>query len=181
MVYNDINSDVLRLLNKTLIVYDTETTGLSVDYDWVVEVGAIKLVNGKVVDTLEVMMNPMKKMGNQVIAVHGITNEMVASCPTEVESIVKISDFFADADLVCGHNVQFDNKFMSKMYSRYDLDFDFDSIDTCGIARKRYNFPNNKLITVAEELGVEVDVAHRALADVVTTLKVLKIMSRELN
>ena len=80
---NKLTPSVVNDLNGCVIVLDTETTGFSQYTDRIVEFGAIKLKNGKVVEKKSFLINPEFKMNPKVIEVHGITDEMVKDKPTE--------------------------------------------------------------------------------------------------
>lgn len=177
---NKLTPSVVNDLNGCVIVLDTETTGFSQYTDRIVEFGAIKLKNGKVVEKKSFLINPEFKMNPKVIEVHGITDEMVKDKPTERGYIKELIEFFSDCDLIVGHNVTFDIRFIEEMFKRCGYNFNCTYLDTLKFAKSMYpSSPNHKLGTLAEYLNINVSTAHRALADVETTLMLLRIMCYE--
>ncbi len=166
---------VVHELNKTIVVLDTETTGFSPYNDRIIEFGAIKLVGGKEVERMGILINPCMRIPSQSTKVHGITDDMVKDKPTEDYYISKIIELFKDASYIVGHNVSFDIRFLEQMFLRNGYTFNCEYIDTLKFARKFYpKAPNHKLTGLAEYLNIEVKDAHRALADVETTVWVLR-------
>ena len=170
-----LTKDVVRELNNTIIVLDTETTGFSQYRDRIVEFGAIKLVNGREVDSMSILINPGIHIPDEVVKVHGIDDKMVQNEPLEDYYVPKIADFVRGASYIVGHNVGFDIRFLEQMFLRNGYSFDCEYIDTLKFAKKIFNkAPNHKLTTLAEYLNIEIKDAHRALADVETTVWVLR-------
>lgn len=167
--------EVVKELNKTIVVLDTETTGFSQYNDRIIEFGAIKLINGREVDSMSVLMNPQIPIPSSSSCVHGIVDSMVADKPTEQYYAPKIAEFISGADLIVGHNVAFDIRFLEQMFMRNGLVFNYKYLDTLKFSKKIFNrAPNHKLTTLAEYLGIEIKDAHRALADVETTVWLLR-------
>ena len=161
-------------------VFDTETTGKSYRTDKLTEIGALKVKNGEIIDEFEMMINPEKEIPPEVVEVTHITNEMVKNCPTVDEVLPKFLEFIKDTVLVA-HNADFDIGFMRYNAEQLGMEFDNTYLDTLRLARTVYpNFSKFKLGYLAEKLGIEVEVAHRALADVDTTVKVMNEMFKEL-
>lgn len=177
---SSLDKSFIPELNKKIVVLDIESTGFSPTNDRIVEFGAVKLENGKPIDSMSVLINPEKQMHYKVIEVHNITNEMVADKPTERYYAPIIYKFLEDCDYIVGHNVNFDLNFIENTFQRNGLDMKFKYIDTLELAKKIYlNAPNYKLDTLAEYLGIKIKDAHRALADVETTVWLLRYMAYE--
>src|SRR4051812_25854435 len=87
----------------TLVAFDTETTGKYPLTAEICEIAAVKYRGGEVVDTYSTLLKPSKPMGDAVIAIHGITNEMVANAPLMSEKIREVHAFFADSILITHH------------------------------------------------------------------------------
>lgn len=170
-----LTKNVVKELNKTIVVLDTETTGFSPYKDRIIEFGAIKLVDGREVDRVSFLINPCMDIPAQSTRVHGITNEMVKDKPDESFYISKIIELFKDASYIVGHNVSFDIRFLEQMFIRNGYCLNCEYIDTLKFARKFYpKAPNHKLTGLAEYLKIDVKDAHRALADVETTVWLLR-------
>jgi DNA polymerase III epsilon subunit family exonuclease len=170
-----LTKDVVRELNNTIVVLDTETTGFSQYRDRIVEFGAIKLVNGKQVDSMSILINPGRHIPDSVVKVHGIDDKMVQDEPFEDYYAPKIAEFLRGASYIVGHNVAFDIRFLEQMFLRNGYSFDCEYIDTLKFAKKIFKkAPDYKLTTLAKYLNIEIKDAHRALADVETTVWVLR-------
>ena len=89
------------------IVLDTETTGLDYTRERIIEFAAVRLENGKIKDEFQTLINPNQHIRKSSMAVHHITEEMVADAPTEEEALPKILKFIGDYPIVA-HNAIFD-------------------------------------------------------------------------
>ena len=175
-----LTKGIVAELNDTIVVLDTETTGFSQYKDRIVEFGAIKLTGGKVVDTMSILINPRMDIPQSAISVHGITNKMVENEPDEEYYLPKIINFINGASYIVGHNVSFDIRFLEQLFKRYGYSFDCEYIDTLKFAKQFYpNALNHKLTTLAEYLNIDIKEAHRALADVETTVWLLRYLAYE--
>lgn len=176
-----LTKDVINRMNNTIVVFDTETTGFSRYNDRIVEFGALKLKNGIVVDKLECLINPTFEMRQEVIDVHGITNDMVANQPDERYFAPKIAEFFKDAVYLVAHNASFDIGFIEEMFRRCGYELNCEYIDTLFFARRMLNSYSNKLCDLAKFLNIPVTTSHRALADVETTVELLRHLAYRAN
>lgn len=175
-----LTKEVVKELNDCIVVLDTETTGFSKYKDRVVEFGAMKLKKGKVIDELSFLINPEMTIPQKVIDVHGITNEMVLNEPNEKFYVPKIIEFLKDCVYIVGHNVSFDVGFLEEMFKRSGYCLDCEYIDTLKFARKMYpKLTSHKLIDLAEYLNIHIKTSHRALADVETTVELLRHLTYE--
>lgn len=175
-VYNSKNQD----LDTEYCIFDIETTGLSFRTEKITEFGAIKVKNGKIIDTFECFVNPEKPIPYEVIKVTHITDDMVRDAETIEEVLPKFLEFAGDSVLVA-HNANFDVGFVRHFAKQQGLKFDNTYIDTLSIARDMFpEYKKYKLGIIAENLGIRVDVAHRALDDVKTLLKVFEVMINNL-
>lgn len=164
-----------------LLFVDVETTGASSAYgDRITEVAVARVINGEVTDRFSTLVNPRRRIAPAVISLTGITPDMVAEAPDFHEVASDLLTFCRDGVLV-GHNVSFDLCFLRNelQTAGRDLRESVDlrhTLDTVRIARKRFGRGGNGLQRLAARLGVVVDTAHRALADVLTTAAVFHIM-----
>lgn len=165
------------LINDTeFIVYDVETTGLSVlNGDRIVEIAAVRVKNLEIVDEFDSFVNPQRDIPQEATNINGITNEMVADAPTHDIVLPQMMDFIGGGCLV-GHNVAFDLKFLCCELAIVGrkLHRATPAIDTLKMAKKLIPYLTNyRLGHLATTLGVKVGETHRALADVKITASVL--------
>ena len=149
------------------VLFDLETTGISCINDEVVEISALKVRNGKVVDTFSTLVNPGRPIPERASMVNGITDEMVAGSPGFEEVLGKFLDFIED-DVLVGHNIHtFDMKFLQRDAEKYyGKAIGNDYLDTLWIARRYLpELPHHKLTDLAEHYGISIDGDHRALND----------------
>ena len=163
-------------IDNTYCVLDLETTGLSFRTEKITEVGIMKIKNGEVVDSFETFVNPEKPIPYKVVEVTKITDDMVKDAPTIKEVFPKILEFIKDSVLVA-HNADFDIGFLKYNAQELGYEFEYTYIDTLRLAKELFpDFKKYKLGIIADKLGIKVEVAHRALDDVDTTVKVFKVM-----
>ena len=169
-----------QFLDTTYCVLDLETTGLSFRTEKITEVGIMKVKNGEVIDEFECFVNPEKPIPQRVVEVTNITDDMVKDAETIDKVLPKIIDFVGDSVLVA-HNADFDIGFLKYNAKQLGLTLDNTYLDTLRLSKELFpDFKKYKLGIIAENLGVEVIVAHRALDDVDTTVKVFNIMLEKL-
>ena len=157
-------------------VLDIETTGLSKQTEKITEFGIMKVKNGEVIDTFECFVNPEKPIPPKVVEVTNITDDMVKDAETIDKVLPRVLEFVGDSVIVA-HNADFDVGFIKYNAEKLGLEFDNTYIDTLALAKELFpNFKKYKLGIIAENLNIEVDVAHRALADVDTLVKVFNVM-----
>ena len=165
-----------QAINTTYCVLDLETTGLSFRTEKITEIGIMKMQNGEVIDEFSCFVNPEKPIPPKVVEVTNITDDMVKDAQTIDKVFPKMLDFIGDSVLVA-HNADFDIGFLK--YNAKELGYTLDNtyMDTLRLAKYLFpDFKKYKLGIIAEKLGIKVEVAHRALDDVDTTVKVLKVM-----
>ncbi|HRU49750.1 MAG TPA: PolC-type DNA polymerase III [Bacilli bacterium] len=159
------------LLDATFVVFDIETTGFSVNFNEIIEIGAVKIKNGIQLDTFSTFVRPSRKISRKISELTNISNEDVAKAPAIEEVLPKFVEFIGDSILVA-HNATFDTGFI--YYAMKQLGIyqkDFPCIDTLQLARVLYNerIKRFNLEAVAKELKVEIVDHHRAIADARTT------------
>lgn len=154
------------------VVFDIETTGLSSRNDKITEIGAVKIIDGIIVDSFSHLINPEKEIPQVVVELTGISNSLVENEPTIEEVIPKFYEFSKDSVLVA-HNAKFDISFIRREYKNNNLEFNHPILDTLVLARatmthmKRFN-----LGTLCKNLGVSLVGAHRAVNDAEATAEV---------
>ncbi|MDB2076591.1 DNA polymerase III subunit alpha [Clostridium paraputrificum] len=163
-------------LDTTYCVLDLETTGFSPRLEKITEIGIMKYQDGKVIDKFSCFVNPEKSIPPRVVEVTGITDDMVRNAETIDKVFPKLLEFIKDSVLVA-HNAEFDVGFLRHFARELGYEFDFTYLDTLSLAYELFpEYKTYKLGRIAKNLGIKVDVAHRALDDVDTTVKVFKVM-----
>ena len=163
-------------IDTTYCVLDLETTGLSFRTEKITEVGIMKIKNGEVLDEFSCFVNPEKPIPQRVVEVTNITDDMVKDAETIDKVFPKILEFVGDSVLVA-HNADFDIGFLK--YNAKQLGYSLENtyIDTLRLSKDLFpDFKKYKLGIIADNLGIKVEVAHRALDDVDTTVKVFNVM-----
>ena len=153
------------------VVVDTETTGRDAKVADLIEIGAVRVRDGQVVDRFSTFVNPGRDIfGAQM---HGITNAEVAGAPVAKEAAEKLLAFIAGAPIV-GHNIGFDIGFLDMALGESGKFIAGGYFDTLVIAREGYpDLESYKLGDVAKFFGITVETVHRGLADAETTAAVL--------
>ncbi len=159
------------------VVFDVETTGLSSQRgDRIVEIAAVRVRNGEIVDTFESLVNPQRDLPIEAQQIHHITDAMLAEAPTADKVLPQIINFTGGACLV-GHNVKFDLNFLCYELSLIGrkLMEETPAIDTLKMAKTLLpHLTSFRLSHVAHSLGASVETTHRALPDVKLTAMVMK-------
>ncbi len=163
-------------IDTTYCVLDLETTGFSFRTEKITEIGIMKIKNGEVIDEFACFVNPEKSIPPDVVKVTNITDDMVKDAETIDKVFPKILDFIGDCVLVA-HNADFDMGFLKYNAAQLGYKLNNTYMDTLRLARELFpEYKKYKLGIIAENLGIKVEVAHRALDDVDTTVKVLWVM-----
>jgi DNA polymerase-3 subunit epsilon len=165
-----------------IVVLDFETSGMSpVQGDRAIEIGAVRIVGGAIVDRFQSLMNPGRRISGFIEAYTGISNAMVQAAPPAAEVMAAFDDFIGEDPLVA-HNASFDRRF---------LDAELQRIDRCRrqafacsllVARRLYpEAPNHKLSTLVAYKGLPTDGRfHCALADAEMTAHLWLCMGQDL-
>lgn len=153
---------------------DLETTGGNALFNRIVEIGIIKFNLNGTIDTYHTLVNPQQIIPDDVISIHGITNDMVKDSPTIDEILPAVINFIDNKILVI-QNPSFDLAFLEEAMSRAKLPVpEWSSFDTVRMARYAFpDYPNHKLGTLCRMLGIDLNY-HRALSDANGCLEVFK-------
>jgi DNA polymerase-3 subunit epsilon len=167
---------------NSFYIIDFETTGLSPNNgDRVIEVAALKIINNKIVEQFQSLMNPGFEISRRITSITGISNDMLEDAPSNTKVIRSLVEFLDGKSLVA-HNASFDSNFLqNELYeARIKKSYQF----TCSMKMARRVFPqspNHKLVTLLEYRGINhSEVLHRALADVNATFKLWIDMNKTL-
>ncbi len=162
--------------DTTYCVLDLETTGFSFRTEKITEIGIMKVKNHEVIDEFSTFVNPEKPIPQRVVEVTNITDDMVKDAPKISEVLPKVLEFIGDSVLVA-HNADFDIGFLKHNCAELGLKLGNTYLDTLRLAKDLFpEYKKYKLGPIAENLGIKVEVAHRALDDVDTTVKVFNVM-----
>ena len=161
-------------------VIDLETTGLSPDYDDIIEIAGIKVRNLEVVDTHQTLVKPINPIDEFITELTGITNEMVENAPPISDALPNFLEFISD-DVILGHNVNFDINFIYDECEYNNLpSFSNNFVDTLRLSRKLHaDLKHHRLPDLMDYLHVSTDTYHRALADCYSTFKCFCLMREE--
>jgi DNA polymerase-3 subunit alpha (Gram-positive type) len=155
---------------NSYVAFDVETTGLNPKYEKIIEIGAIKVRDGEIIDTFNTFVNPAKSLPNRIVELTGIQNSDLVDAPYIEEVIEKFIEFVGD-DVLLGHNLIFDYSFIKKAAVNHKLTFDKSGIDTLRIARRFLtNLESRRLGVLCDYYNIHLD-AHRALNDAIATHK----------
>lgn len=174
-IYNGKGQDI----DATYCVLDLETTGFSATNDRITEIGIMKVKNKEVIDEFSCFVNPERHIPERVTEVTNITDEMVKDAETIEQVFPKMLEFLGDQEntVIVAHNANFDVGFLKQNAKRLGYDFDYSYLDTLSLAKDLFpDYKKYKLGKIAENLGIKVEVAHRALDDVDTTVRVFNVM-----
>ena len=157
---------MMNLSEEIYVVFDLETTGLSANEgDSIIEIGAVKIQKGVIIDRFDELIDPGKPLDEKIIQITSITNEMLIGKPNEKDMVIKFMRWCENLPLVA-HNARFDLSFLEMAHLKYDLGRIKNTvIDTLGLSRyleshERYH----NLATLVKRYNIEwdEDKHHRA-------------------
>ncbi len=169
------------LKGKTFVIYDLEATDKVPDKAEIIEIAALKIVDGKEVETFQSLICPPYEISEEITALTSISNEMVMDKPSIDEVVPDFFKFSRDSVLV-GHNISgYDYPLLKKYTDRLGYNLDNELVDTLLLARKYLTeLPNFKLETISKFFTISHENAHRAMSDVMATCEVLKILAKRM-
>lgn len=152
------------------VVIDLETTGLDPTWDEIIEIGAVKISDGKIVNQYNTLVKPINEIDDFISELTGITNDMLLDAPAITEVLPGFIDFIENS-IVIGHNVNFDINFIyDNCISANNSPFKNDFIDTMRLSRWIFkDFKNHKLTTLIDNFKIQRNIMHRALSDSIAT------------
>ena len=159
-------------LDDTYVVFDIETTGFSSVKDRIIEIGAVKVEGGKIVDRYSTFVNPQIPIPFEITKLTSITDAMVMDAPTIEEILPQFMEFVGEASLVA-HNAGFDVGFIEANLKRLGIEKELVSVDTVALARVLLpTLSRYKLNIVAKTLGISLENHHRAVDDAAATAEI---------
>lgn len=164
---------------KDYVCVDLETSGIRAKWDKIIEIGAVKVRDGKVVDTFSQLIDPCVQISDRITELTGITNEMVEGKPMIEEVLPKFVEFAKD-DVLLGHNIMFDYNFLKQNAINLELEFDKEGIDTLKIARKTLKgLESRGLEYLCSYYGIKDENHHRAYNDASVTSQLYLIFMKQ--
>lgn len=148
------------------VAFDLETTGTLPGVDRIVEVGAVRMVNGEVDAVFSTLVDPQRAIPEGASRVNGITNDMVVGKPKIEDLLAPLTEFCGD-DLLVAHNAPFDFQFLVSDFKRFEMRTPRGLV-LCTFAMSKKVFPglaNYKLGTLVQYLQIDAGGFHRAEAD----------------
>lgn len=165
------------------VVFDIETTGFSPTKNRIIEIGAVKVSEGKIVDRFSTFVDPLTPIPFEIEKLTGITDDMVMGAE-QIDVVLPRFLEFCEGCILVAHNARFDMSFIMENCDRQGISHDFTYVDTVGIAR--IFLPGQKkhtLDAVAKALGVSLENHHRAVDDAEATaeifVKLIVLMEKE--
>lgn len=165
------------LAQNDVVVFDFETTGLDHQTCEIIEIGAVKIKNGKLAETFSTFVKPKTLISEEITNITSITNEMVKDAPSIAEVL---PDFykFCYGCVIVAYNIDFDYKFLNFAGTKLGYKFSNRQVDALYLARVNVKGAKTfNLKSIATRLGVSLDNAHRAINDAIATAEVLLLIS----
>ncbi len=151
------------------VAFDLETTGLRADYDRIIEIGAVRMKQGRELARFQTFVDPGVPIPSEITRLTGIRDEDVSGAPDEETAVREFLRFAGDS-VLCGHNVDFDMGFVAEACARHGIPFDSTSIDTLILSQSLLtSLKKHNLDAAANYLGLPEFRHHRASDDAMTT------------
>lgn len=161
-----------KIIPGTYVVFDLETTGLESSKDEIIEVGACKVVEGKITEVFSTFVKPSRHIPKEITELTGINDDMVKDAPT-INYVMPDFYKFCYGSTLVAHNISFDIGFVYAAAKKLSYNFDNPLKDTIALAKEKLpGLKNYKLGTVVDRLNIVLDNAHRAINDATATAKV---------
>lgn len=164
---------------NSYIAVDLETTGLNPKSDRILEIGALKVIDGKERGVFKTFVDPRMKVPDYITGLTGITEEMVKNQPTADAAVLEFLSFAEDYPLL-GHNIMFDYSFLKHQAVNQRREFERSACDTLKIARKAFpGLPSRSLEAMCAYYQIDRTHAHRAFDDAKATDELYRLMMQE--
>lgn len=166
-------------MTNSYVALDLETTGLDPVHNEIIEIGAVKVENNKIVDTYQTLVRCQGLINPQIIKLTGITPQMASQGIASEDALYEIIEFCKNY-IILGHNIQFDFSFLKAKAVACKQTFSSFGIDTLKIARKVLpELEKRSLEFLSAYYHIPVDASHRALDDARTAMHLYQIFQRE--
>lgn len=155
-----------KRLPRDYIAFDLETTGLDPEMNDIIEIGAVKVIDGKADQYFSTFVDPIYPIPDEASRVNHITDEMVYGAPRIGKALQEFIGFIGEVTLLVAHNVRFDAGFLENAAKAQHMEINYKYLDSLAVARKYFpELKDYKLGTVARHLRYNIENAHRALDD----------------
>lgn len=164
---------------ESYVCIDIETTGLNPKTDKIIEIGAVRVIHGKIENEISVFVNPGRVLSDKIKELTHICDEDLHEAPFIQEVIGEIIEFIGELPLL-GHNILFDYSFLKRAAVNQGIPFEKEGIDTLRIARTMHpEFSSRRLHSLCELYQID-HIAHRALGDAEATVSIYHKFKEEL-
>ena len=155
---------------QDFICIDLETTGLNPKRDRIIEIGAVKVRDGRIVETFQQLIDPKQQLEERVEMLTGISSKELEGKPTIREVLPALREFLEE-DVLLGHRVLFDYSFLKRTFTNEKISFERKGIDTLKLARQFVtDCESKKLESLCQYYDIKLQ-AHRALNDAQATVE----------
>jgi DNA polymerase III epsilon subunit family exonuclease len=166
----------VKISEVPLVVFDFETTGLDFERDRIIEIGALKIVNGKAVDEISTLVHTDLPLSEIVVNLTGITPDMLKDQP-RLDGVLPDFLRFIQGCVLVAHNAEFDYSMLKAECSRQGIDIEWPVFCTLKLARELLpELERKTLDSLAQHYGLEFEARHRSIGDVKVTVAVLNEM-----
>lgn len=163
---------------QDFVCIDLETTGLNPKKDRIIEIGAVKVRDGKIIDTFEQLVNPKQVLEERIEVLTGITSKELEDKPV-IKEVLPALQIFLGEDVLVGHRILFDYSFLKRAFINEKISFERKGIDTLKLARKFVTESESKrLEALCQYYGIRYR-AHRALEDARATVELYQKLTEE--
>ena len=162
---------------QDFVCIDLETTGINPKRDRIIEIGAVKVREGKIAETFQQLIDPKQQLEERVEILTGITYKELEGQPTVQEVLPALKEFLGE-DVLLGHRVLFDYSFLKRAFTNEKIPFERKGIDTLKLARQFVTECESKKL---ESLCIHYNIkhqAHRALGDALATVELYQILAK---
>jgi len=162
-------------LDSETVIFDIETTGFNRQTDDIIEIGAVKIKDRKIVDTFSTFIHIDRPIPEHITELTSITDDMLIGAPNISEALELFKDFVGENGFLVAHNAQFDVSFIkNKMKKNLDIDYDMPVLDTLNLSRSIVtNIKTYKLNSLTKHFKIKLENHHRAVDDARATTEVL--------
>ena len=168
------------LIPEEYIIFDLETTGLSPKFAEIIEIGAVKVKNGMIVDRFRTYVDPIRPIPKMITELTGISEKQTKGAPRIEEAVALFIDFINDSVLIA-HNAPFDCRFLGAVCAMTGMSITNSVLDSLCMAKAYIkDAPNHKLETLKSYLGINLP-SHNAADDCVVTYNVVEYCRKKQN
>ena len=163
---------------QDFVCIDLETTGLNPKRDRIIEIGAVRVRDGKITETFQQLIDPKQQLEERVETLTGIFSKELEGNPTIQQILPKLREFLGE-DVLLGHRVLFDYSFLKRAFINEKIPFERKGIDTLKLARQFVTeCESKKLESLCIYYGIKHQ-AHRALGDALATVELYQILTEK--